>query len=230
MRTGQRIVGIGSWAARPGTGRDSDARLYVDEDSQCVDRVVDHLLEHLTNRGSYGQLARLDLKIGPGQVKLRDVAIKRGFCPPDFRSGPTSEALSKVSIKGVVMDSNWRPFRNSFREATGRELPSELPRYEELVNTGVVLDAEKTVPPLTVSFFDFETLISPGAMICRGRGGAMVPVQERYARQLLSLGRRPAFIPGRAGGGSAPGESLLSGRRQTSSVPARNARGVLRQS
>ena len=187
MRTGQRIVGIGSWAARRGTGRESDARLYVDEDSQCVDRVVDHLLEHSINRGSYGQLARLHLKIGPGQVKLREVAIKRGFCPPDFRSGFMSEALSKVSIKGVVTDSNWRPFRNSFREATRLQLPSELPRYEELVNTGVVLNAENAVPPLTVSLFDFETLISPGGVICRGRAGAMVPVQERYARQLLSL-------------------------------------------
>ena len=187
MRTGQRIVGIGSWAARPGTGGESVARLYVDEDSQCVDRVVDHLLEHSINGGSYGQLTRLDLKIGPGQVKLRDVAIKRGFCPPDFRSGAMSEALSKVSIKGVVADNNWRSFRNGFGEATGLQLPSELPRYEELVNTGVVLNTENAVPPLTVSLFDFETLISPGAVICQGRGGAMVPVQERYARQLLSL-------------------------------------------
>ena len=195
MRSGQRIVGTGSWTARPGAGRESVARLYVDEDSQCVDRVVDHLLEHSINRGKHGQLSRLDLKLGPGQVKLRDVAIKRGFCPPDFRGGPTSEALSKVSMKGVVTDSNWRSFRNTFREATGLELPSELPRYEELINTGVVLDAEKTISPLTVSLFEFETLISPGALICPGRNAVMVPVQERYARQLLSLAEdQPSFL------------------------------------
>ena len=46
VRTGQRILGIGSWADRPGAGRESVARLYVDEDSQYVDRTVDHLLEH----------------------------------------------------------------------------------------------------------------------------------------------------------------------------------------
>lgn len=198
MKTGRRIVGIGSWAARPGAGREFVARLYVDEDSQCVDRVVDHLLEHSIGRGKSGQLSRVDLKIGPGQVKLRDVAIRRGFCPLDFRSGPTTEALSKVSMKGVVTDRNWRSFRNSFKEATGLELPSELHRCEELVNTGVVLDAEKTVSPFIVPLFEFETLISPGALICPGRSAVMVPVRERYAQQLLSLAEeQPSFLPER---------------------------------
>lgn len=195
IRTGQRIVGIGSWVARPGAGRESVARLYVDEDSQCVDRVVDHLLEQSINRGKHGQLSRLELKIGPGQVRIRDVAIRRGFCPPDFRSGPTSETLSKVSMKGVVTDGNWRSFRNSFREATGLELPSKLPRYEELANTGVVLNAENTVSPSTVPLFEFETVISPGALICPGRNAVMVPVQERYVRQLLPLADdQPSFL------------------------------------
>lgn len=195
MRTGQLIVGIGSWAARPGASRESVARLYVDEDSQCVDRVVDHLLEHSINRGKFGQLTRLDLKIGPGQVKLREVAIKRGFCPPNFGSGRTSEALSKVSMKGMVTDSNWWSFKNTFSEATGLELPSEFPRYDEVINTGVVLDAEKTVSSLTVPLFEFETLVSPGALICPGRNAVMVPVQGRYARQLLSLAEdQPSFL------------------------------------
>ena len=165
VRVERRIVGIGSWADRLGTGRESVAHLYVDEDSRFVDRVVDHLLEHSINRGIHGQLSRLDLTVGPGQAKIRDVAIKRGFCPPDFKSGTTSEALSKVSMKGAVTESNWGSFRLSFKEATGRELPRDLPRYEELVDTGVVLDAEKTVRPVALSLFDFETVISPGALI-----------------------------------------------------------------
>ena len=187
VRVGRRIVGIGSWADRPGADRESAAWLYVDETYQYVDRAVDHLLEHSINRGNHGQLCRLDLKIGPGQVKIRDVAIQRGFCSPDFKSGATSGALSKISMKGVVTESNWRSFRNSFREATGRELPPDLPRYDELVNTGVVLDAETSARPVTVSLFDFETIISPGALICPGRDAVMVPVRERYAHQLLSL-------------------------------------------
>ena len=198
VRTGQRIVGIGSWADRPGAGRESVARLYVDEDSQYVDRIVDHLLEHSINQGAHGRLSRLDLKIGPGQVKIRDVAIKRGFCPPDFGSGATSETLSKVSMKGVVTERNWRSFRNSFKEATGRELPSRLPRYEELVNTGVVLDAETTSRPVTVSLFDFETMISPGVLIYPGRKAVMVPIREQYARELLSLTKgQPSFLADR---------------------------------
>ena len=187
VRAGRRIVGIGAWADRPGAGRESVAWLYADEDFQHVDRVVDHLLEHSINRGNYGQLCRLDMKVGPGQVKIRDIAIKRGFCSSDFKTRATSEALSKVSMKGVVTERNWRSFRNSFKEATGGELPSDFPRYEELVNTGVVLDPETRGRPVTISLFDFETVISPGAVIGPGRDAVMVPVRERYARQLLSL-------------------------------------------
>ena len=195
VRAGRRIVGLGTWADRPGAGRESLAWLYVEEDSQCVDRVVDHLLEHSINRGNHGELHRLDMKVGPGQVKIRDVAIQRGFCSPDFGNGATYEALTKVSMKGVVTKSNWRFFRNSFKEATGRALPSDLPPHAELVSSGVVLDAETGGRPVAVSLFDFETVISPGALICPGRDAVMVPVQERYARQLLSLTEdQPSFL------------------------------------
>ena len=187
VRTRRQIIGIGSWLPRPGTGSECVARLYVDEDCEHAARAVDHLLEHSINRGSHGQFCRLDLNTSPGQVKIRDVAIQRGFCPPDFGNRSTSEVLSKVSMKGVVAESNWRSFRRHFRTATGRDLPRDLPRYEAMVNSGVVLDAEKAAGPVTLSLFDFETIISPGALICPGRPGVMVPIRERYARQLLSL-------------------------------------------
>ena len=187
MRVGRRIVGFGSWADRPAAGRESVARLYVDEEFPHVDRIVDHLLEHSINRGVRGRLCRVDLKTSPGQVTIRDVAVKRGFRRPDLKNGAESKDLSKISMMGAITESNWRTFKNSFQEETGRELPRDLPRYEELVNTGVVLDAEGTGLPLAVSLFDFETVISPGALVSRGRVGVMVPVREPYARQLLPL-------------------------------------------
>lgn len=187
MKVGRRVVGFGSWADRPAPGRESVARLYVDEEFSNVDRIVDHLLEHSINRGARGRLCRVDLKTGPGQVTIRDIAIKRGFRRPDSKSGPGSKDLSKMSMMGPITENNWRDFRNSFREATGRELPRDLPQYEELINTGVVLEAERAGRPSAVSLFDFETVISPGALISRGRIGVMVPVRESYARQLLPL-------------------------------------------
>ena len=73
-----------------------------------------------------------------------------------------------------------------------------LPRYEELVNTGVVLDAETTSRPVTVSLFDFETMISPGVLIYPGRKAVMVPIREQYARELLSLTKeQPSFLADR---------------------------------
>ena len=187
LRVERRVVGFGSWADRPAAGCESVARLCVDEEFSNVDRIVDHLLEQSINRSARGQLGRVDLKTGPGQVGIRDTAIKRGFRRADSESGRGSNDLSKMSMMGPITENNWRGFRNSFREATGRVLPRDLPRYEELINTGVVLEAEGAVRTLSVSLFDFETVISPGALIARGRIGVMVPVQESYARQLLPL-------------------------------------------
>lgn len=189
VRVEQRIVGVGSWKDRPGASRETLAWLYVDEASQCVDSVIDYLLERSINLGNYGQLRRLDMKLGPDQVKIRDVALKRGFCSPDFRNRATSEALTKVSIKGPVTTSNWQSFRNSFKEATGRELPSNLPHYKEISATGVLLDAETDNESTAVSLFDFETVISPGPLVCPGRDAVIVPIREGYADQLLSLAK-----------------------------------------
>lgn len=175
IRVGGRVVGFGAWADRPAAGCESIARLYVDEEFSNVDTIVDHLLEHSINRGARGRLCRVDLKTGPGQVTMRDSAIKRGFSRADFKSGPGSTDLSKMSMMDPITESNWRVFRNGFREATGRELPRDLPQYEELINTGVVLEVEG-IRPLSISLFDFETLISPGALIPCGRIGVMVPV------------------------------------------------------
>ena len=222
VSAGNQIVGIGSWADRLGADHESVAWLYVDETPDASETVIDHLLEHSINRGVHGQLHRLDLRIGPAQVKVRDVAIKRGFCSPDFRNRTTSEALTKVSMKGPVTKSNWRYFRNRFRDATGREMPTDLPRYEEVVSTGVVLDAEKSTGSTAVSLFDFETVISPGVLICPGRIAVMVPIREEYACQLLSLTEGQGSLWADREAVSAFGKGLFPGGRPESSAVTGN--------
>lgn len=187
VQAGGRVLGIGSWHDKVGAPRECHAHLYVDDESPYVDRAVDHFLEHSITRGDYGHLSRVDLTIDPGQVRIRDVAIKRGFCSPDFGSRAASEALSKVSMNGMVTEQNWPLFRGDFEQATGYELPIAMPRYQDMIEGGIALDSKGLDRPITLTLFDFETLISPGALVSPDRHATLVPVQPRYARELLSL-------------------------------------------
>ena len=73
-----------------------------------------------------------------------------------------------------------------------------MPRYEELTNTGVFLRAKAHDRTSIVSLFDFETLISPGALICAGRPAVMIPIRPEYADELLpSTVRQLSALPGK---------------------------------
>ena len=196
VRTGEGIVGIGSWEARVSSSLNAIAYLYVDEANWNAEKAIDHLLESMTNRGHLGQFLACDLKLGQGQSRTREVAIRRGFQPIRGEEVDASQILRKVSHRGAITSDDWESFRKDFKEATGVELPHSMPKQDELANTGIVLNSKGG--PTTCSYFDFETLVSPGSIICPGRSGVIVPIKEKYARELLPfIDGQTSLLPGK---------------------------------
>ena len=197
-RAENEIVGIGSWLANRSTHRDTTAYLYVNEDHPSSDSAISRILESSINYGSYGQLSRLDLEISPRQIRTREVAISRGFQPSGFQRRDASGSLTKISMKGMVTRDSWFSFASEFEEIAGVALPNRMPRYDELANTEVFLDKKADDRWSTISLFDFETLISPGALICPGRTAVMIPIRPAYADELLpSTVRQIPALPGK---------------------------------
>ncbi len=197
VRAENEIIGIGSWSRSRGLGQDTAVYLYINEDHADSDSAINHLLESSVTVESYGQLSCLDLKIDPRQIKTREVAISRGFHPLKLQGGNISRELRKASWKGIVTRDSWISLRNGLRETTGLKLPGNMPRYEELTNTGILLNEEASGKKLIISLFDFETLISPGVLICPGRPAVMIPIREEYASNLFpSIMSQPSFLPG----------------------------------
>ena len=184
-RTEKQIIGIASWSAGHGAVRDTLVYLYIDEDHPGSFNAIGGLLESAISSGSYGQLRRLDLEISSGQIKTREIAISRGFRPFAHQGVDASRDLTKISMKGMVTKSSWSSFRSELDEFAGLVLPNTMPRYDELTNTGVFLREKARARTSTVSLFDFETLISPGALICAGRPAVMIPIRPEYADELL---------------------------------------------
>ena len=197
-RAEKEIIGIGSWSANRSTHGDTTAYLYVNEDHPSSDGAISYILESSINSGSYGQLSRLDLEVSPRQIRTREVAISRGFQPLGFQRRDVSGGLTKISLKGMVTRDSWSSFASAFEEIAGVALPNRMPRYDELANTGVFLDKKSDDRWSTISLFDFETLISPGALICPGRTAVMIPIRQEYADELLpSTVRQIPALPGK---------------------------------
>ena len=197
VQTKQQIIGICSWTAIRPSGRETTLHLYVDEDHPNSERAIDCLLESSMAIGCHGQLYRLHLKISPRQTKTREVAIQRGFRPSDPRDGMSSNTLSKMSLRGIITTGDWPRFRSEFRETTGLMLQDSMPRHTTSSDARITLTSVEHHSSRTISLFDFETLIAPGALLYLNRSAVMVPIREEYANGLLpATGSQPSFLPG----------------------------------
>jgi len=197
-RAEKEIIGIGSWSPNRSIHPDTTAYLYVNEDHPSSDSAISYILESSINSGSYGQLSRLDLETGPRQIRTREVAISRGFQPSDLQRRDVSGSLTKISLKGMVTRDSWSSFVSELEEIAGLVLPNRIPRYDELVNTGISLRKKSNDRRSSISLFDFETLISPGTLICPGRTAVMIPIRPAYADELLpSTVRQIPALPGK---------------------------------
>ena len=194
IRSATNIIGISSWSARPGAGREAAVSLYVNEDHSDSNRAIDYILEFSMNLGDEGELSRFDLKIGRRQIRTREIALKRGFSLQNKQKGDSYIVLSKVSFKGMITKDNWPRFKHDFAEKTNIELPDRIPKYEELKNTGFVLNSKEFCRQKVISLLDFESLISPGIVVCPDRDAVMVPIEEQYANELLPPTQRQRLL------------------------------------
>jgi hypothetical protein len=121
------------------------------------------------------------------QTKTKDTAAKRGFLKT-FSGEDHSPAgqLSKLTANGLISPENWGAFRRDVEKDTGLRLPMRMPNYVEFNHTGIVIKNQSDGGTFKLSLFDFETLVSPGVVLCPGRSAVMVPIQLRFAKGLFA--------------------------------------------
>ena len=194
VRVGSRLVGVGSWR-HPGPGRAADLHLYVDEKQPNSERAIDRLfLESSMYGGVDGRLLRLDLRASRRQEKTREVALHIGFRLPKYE-GDSSGALAKVSFRGVVDASNWSSFRRDLKATTDCELQEDVPSWSAVSDTGIAMNTGQRGSPVTISPFDFETLVSPCALILPDRTAVAIPIKKKYAGLISSTDRQRSLLP-----------------------------------
>lgn len=183
------LVGVASWNSPTRYNKESEIYLLVEQSGPETELVLGHFLESAQRDLPPKMLARFNLVTGSHDSKTHELAIRRGYRRALQSFGARPHELTKVSYGGAIFPEDWQSFCQEFREATGASLTWRMPTYEEFRHTGV----QVTVPGgrrFFVSLFDFETLISPGMIMCAGRPGIILPIRRSFADDLLAGARR----------------------------------------
>ncbi|MGO2262065.1 GNAT family N-acetyltransferase [Halomonas sp.] len=155
----------------------ANACLYIDEGAPHALAAIDHFIEKAL-RYKAGFAYRLDFYIGKGQDVTEQTLLKKGF----FKSG---ERFVKVIFDFFVKSENWPFFAKEFKSLCGLSFPKRMPAKKELLNTGVCFsDSEGNIN--TLSWFDFETIISPRFILNSTRECTLVAIRENYANGLIA--------------------------------------------
>jgi len=182
-----KLIAAASWDNPQNIVRTTVLHLYVEEQSPHAETVIDHVLEAALRDGQPNSVRIVMLGAAIEQTKTRITAAKRGFLKsfPGGEALPTGQ-LTKLSFNGLISPDNWSVFCADVAKATGLRLPIRLPTPEEFNNTGIVIKNQSDTFTCELSLFDFETLVSPGVVLCPGRAGLIVPIQLRFAKSLFS--------------------------------------------
>lgn len=158
------------------TTRTAMACLYIDERFPKAMAAIDHFLEK-TLRYRSGFSYRLNLYIGKGQDLTEETLQRKGF----FKS---EDFFVKIICNLFLDAKSWSLFAKEVKSLCGFSVPDKLPSKSELSHTGVCF-TDSIGKTLALSWFDFETMISPRFILSYERGCTLVPIRENYANGLI---------------------------------------------
>lgn len=152
------------------------AFLYVDESSPKAMAAIDHFLETALRYKS-GFSYRLDFYIGQGQVHTEETLLRKGF----FKA---EGYFCKIICSLFLCSNNWAGFAREIKSLCGFSISNKFPSKKELSHTGVYF-TDSTGQNKVLSWFDFETMISPRFILSYERECVLVPIRENYANGLI---------------------------------------------
>jgi GNAT superfamily N-acetyltransferase/predicted nucleic acid-binding protein len=186
------IVAFASWDIPSGVRPHLQAFVCVDEDHSAVTLGAEFLLDCLSREALYEYPTQLSLRLLPGHVKTRRLAITHGFRPAANESSNTS--LEKIALGQAVTGKNWRGVCQQLKAGMRLELPSSIPTFQSLQQNITVKGPTGQVAD--VPLFELETLISPSLFLLPKRSGAIVPIRRIFAADLIGGGRQLSLLAG----------------------------------
>jgi GNAT superfamily N-acetyltransferase len=186
------VVGFGSWDIPSVVRPHVQALLCIDEDHSAVTLCADFLLDSLSRESRYEYPIQLSLRLLPGHVTTRRLAISHGFRPAVDESSNTS--LQKIALGQGVTAKNWICVRQQLKTGMRLELPDSIPLFQSL-HQNIAVNSPAGLGT-GVPLLELETLLSPAIFFLPGRPGAIVPIRRVYAADLVGGGSQLSLLAG----------------------------------
>ena len=190
----ENIIGYCGWNIPNSLSTQIDCYLYVNESNNQAVKVIDHFIESILRDTCSHKITRLDLHIEEKQSLTKSTAKKKGFLSTNNKN-----ILTKVAFNGFITNESWKDFIAEFSQITNRIYPTKLPKYRDLVNTGIRVQEKTNIHSNCISLFNFESIISPGVILHNERNCLLIPIKESYANDLLGCeNRQLSWIPSKS--------------------------------
>jgi GNAT superfamily N-acetyltransferase len=185
------IVAFGSWAIPSGVRPLVHAFVCVDEDHVAVTLAADFLLDSISRESFSDYPTQLSLRLLPGHVTTKRIAIAHGF-RPSANGSSNSTDLQKIALGRGVTAKNWACVGQQLKKGMGLELPDSIPFYHSLEQT--ILIKGPTGQTVNVPLEEIESLLSPALFCLPGRSGAIVPIRRVYAADLIGGAKQLSLL------------------------------------
>lgn len=183
----QQDLGFAIVESHGGIRRAADIFVCVDEGHAASEAVVEYLLDTISRNQSGSNPSLLRLTIRPGHSLTRRIAIATGFSPPDSISGDETR-LHRVAIGRPVLESTWKHCRHSLSAIASINLPNSFPTYGgPHGNLSIGIGTE---PAVDIKLLELERIFSPVLFLFSGRDGAIIPIRQNFAKDLLNASKQ----------------------------------------
>jgi hypothetical protein len=185
------VVAFGSWEIPSAVRPLVQAFVCVDEDHAAVTLAADFLLDSISRESFSDYPTQLSLRLLPGHVTTKRIAIAHGFRPSADGSSNSTD-LQKIALRRCVTSKNWASVCQQLKKGMGLELPDLIPTYHSLQQT--ILIKGPTGHTVKVPLLEIESLLSPALFCLPGRSGAIVPIRRVYAADLIGRAKQLSLL------------------------------------
>lgn len=183
----EELVGFCSYSRSTLTKCEVSAFIAVDECRNAAQQFVDHVLQRISHEAPSNLPALILLKTHDAQQLVISTALDRLFVPQERKSSDCFVSLRRVAFRGVLTPGSWEGFRRKLDREFHTSLPEKCPTFLEAKNTGIPIFYAGASEAKPRRLSNFETFYAPLLMALPGRAGALVPIREAYAHELLQL-------------------------------------------
>ncbi|WP_422365047.1 GNAT family N-acetyltransferase [Pelagibius sp.] len=192
------IIAVASWDHPTTFHEGLESYLVVDETAPLAQQVIDHFIELIVRTATRPSVSKCRIELLADQPLTMSTAQSRGF--GEFRRVGAGHWAEKPMAGRIVTEDDWVRFQARLSSATGLRLPSEMPSFEGVRESGIEVSDESGLKA-KLTLFDLETLLSPVLFLFSKRGGLILPIRSLFARDLLGdVGRQYGLLPKKEAG------------------------------